>query len=87
MKNLDSKALDSENLDLENLGHKKCGKQLDLEKWLEDYLIQFIITENLLRRDFKQTIWKSSYWGFLRREKICLIIKMNSKVMKFDKAP
>ena len=56
MKNLDSKALDSENLDLENLGHKKCGKQLDLEKCLEDYLIQFIITENLLRRDFKQTI-------------------------------
>ena len=27
------------NLDLENLGHKKGGKQLDVEKWLEDYII------------------------------------------------
>ena len=30
---------------------EKCGKQLDAVKRLKDLIVQFINTENLLRRD------------------------------------
>ena len=36
---------------LKNLDPEKHGKQLDMEKWLEDHILKLINTENLLRRD------------------------------------
>ena len=52
---------------------EKCGKQLDAVKLLKNHIVWFINTENLLRRDLQEAMWKNSYWGFLGRQ------KMNSK--------
>ena len=36
---------------VKNLNLEKHRKWLDMEKWLEDHILEIINTENLLRRD------------------------------------
>ena len=36
---------------LKNLHLEKHGKRLDMEKWLEEHILELINIENLLRRD------------------------------------
>ena len=88
---LDPKNLDPENLDPEKPGPWKTStlKNLDPEKpgpwktWETAGYGKMIRRPHIMTYHImtEQTIWKSSYRGFLGRQKIYLRIKMNSEVI------